>query len=125
VAKIVSWWFLERSSNHAVESFNLSVCHYSCRSVIGLFACLVGWWVRSFVGWLIVWCAACLFGWLCLLVGRSLGRGIVWTIGQLVPCWTVGWVVRWVKLSVHQSVVWWVDGLGVGLVGCLVVRIVS
>jgi hypothetical protein len=48
-----------------------------------LFACLVGWWVRSFVGWL------------CPLVGQS----------------QVGWVVRWVKLLVRQSVVWWVGVL--------------
>jgi hypothetical protein len=92
-------WFVERSSNHVVESFNLSVCRYSFRSVIGsvglLVVCLLGGMVGSFICRLvgqsvvgsIVWCAPYLFGWLCPLVGRSQGY----------------WWVGLVKLSVCQS----------------------
>jgi hypothetical protein len=61
----------------------------------------------------ITWCAACWFGgldvlvsrlvdWLVVLVSRSLGRGIVWTIVRLMSWWMVVRVLRWVELSVRQ-----------------------
>jgi rhodanese-related sulfurtransferase len=105
VARIVSWWvdhlvgwFVERSSNHVVESFNLSVCRYSFRSVIGLVGLLVaGSWNH-----LDDWSVGALW---------MVGGMVDWWVDGLGVGWLVGWWIRWlVGWLVNGSIGFWFGG---------------